>query len=313
MKMDTWRIACVGAGLIGQGWATLFSSKGYQVILQDVSKTALEDSLRAINKNLMFLEAKTILKPGEAAAAIKRIKTNTDISESVDSADYVQESVFDDLQLKSRVFKEIDMAVPDHAIIASSSSGLVMTEIQKATTRPERCVLVHPLLPVYLIPVVEIVGGEQTSPKTVKSSAELMRRLGKIPILLQKEVPGYIVNRLQAALLREAIDLVYKGVASAEDVDNAFCNGVGLRDPFIGPLLRAHLAGNGIERFLENYKQSYENRWRSMDTWESIPPLAVDAVIKGVRNMEMVREKPLDELKNWRDDMLVNLLKLIMD
>ncbi len=313
MKMDTWRIACVGAGLIGQGWATLFSSKGYQVILQDVSKTALEDSLRAINKNLMFLEAKTILKPGEAAAAIKRIKTNTDISESADSADYVQESVFDDLQLKSRVFKEIDMAVPDHAIIASSSSGLVMTEIQKATTRPERCVLVHPLLPVYLIPVVEIVGGEQTSPKTVKSSAELMRRLGKIPILLQKEVPGYIVNRLQAALLREAIDLVYKGVASAEDVDNAFCNGVGLRDPFIGPVLRAHLAGNGIERFLENYKQSYENRWRSMDTWESIPPLAVDAVIKGVRNMEMVREKPLDELKNWRDDMLVNLLKLIMD
>ena len=312
MKMDTWRIACVGAGLIGQGWTTLFSSKGYQVILQDVSKPALEDSLRAINKNLMFLEAKTILKPGDAAATIKRIKTNTDISESADSADYVQESVFDDLQLKSRVFKEIDMAVPDHAIIASSSSGLVMTEIQKATIRPERCVLVHPLLPVYLIPVVEIVGGEQTSSKTVKSSAELMRRLGKIPILLQKEVPGYIVNRLQAALLREAIDLVHKGVASAEDVDNAFCNGVGLRDPFIGPLLRAHLAGNGIERFLENYKQSYENRWRSMDTWESIPPLAVDAVIKGVRNMEMVREKPLDELKRWRDDMLVNLLKLIM-
>jgi len=313
MKMDTWRIACVGAGLIGQGWTTLFSSKGYQVILQDVSRSALEDSLREINKNLMFLEAKTILKSGGAAAAIKRIKTNTDISESVDSADYVQEAVFDDLQLKNRIFKEIDMAVPDHAIIASSSSGLVMTEIQKATTRPERCVLVHPLLPVYLIPVVEIVGGEQTSPKTVKSSAELMRRLGKIPILLQKEVPGYIVNRLQAALLREAIDLVYKGVASAEDVDNAFCNGVGLRDPFIGPLLRAHLAGNGIERFLENYKQSYENRWRSMDTWESIPPLAVDAVIKGVRNMEMVREKPLDELKRWRDDMLVNLLKLIMD
>ncbi|KKK88272.1 hypothetical protein LCGC14_2744860, partial [marine sediment metagenome] len=91
MKMDTWRIACVGAGLIGQGWTTLFSSKGYQVILQDVSKTALEDSLRAINKNLMFLEAKTILKPGEAAAAMARIKTNTDISESADSADYVQE------------------------------------------------------------------------------------------------------------------------------------------------------------------------------------------------------------------------------
>ena len=205
------------------------------------------------------------------------------------------------------------MTVPDHVIIASSSSGLVMTEIQKATTRPERCVLVHPLLPVYLIPVVEIVGGKQTSPKTVKSSAELMRRIGKIPILLQKEVSGYIVNRLQAALLREAIDLVYKGVASAEDVDNAFCNGVGLREPFIGPLLRAHLTGNGIERFLKNYKQSYENRWRSMDTWESIPSLAVDVVIKGVKNMEILREKPLDELKRWRDDMLVNLLKLIMD
>ncbi|MDP7354141.1 MAG: 3-hydroxyacyl-CoA dehydrogenase NAD-binding domain-containing protein [Desulfobacterales bacterium] len=168
MKKNSWRIACVGAGLIGQGWTTLFSSKGYQVILQDVSKTVLEGSLRTINKNRMFLEAKTILKPGESAAAMKRIKTTTDISESADSADYVQESVFDDLQLKSRVFKEIDMAVPDHVIIASSSSGLVMTEIQKATTRPERCVLAHPLLPVYRIPVVEIVGGKQTSPKTVK-------------------------------------------------------------------------------------------------------------------------------------------------
>ncbi|MAF33270.1 MAG: 3-hydroxyacyl-CoA dehydrogenase NAD-binding domain-containing protein [Desulfobacterales bacterium] len=107
MKKNSWRIACVGAGLIGQGWTTLFSSKGYQVILQDVSKTVLEGSLRAINKNLMFLEAKTILKPGESAAAMKRIKTTRDISESADSADYVQESVFDDLQLKSRVFKEI--------------------------------------------------------------------------------------------------------------------------------------------------------------------------------------------------------------
>jgi len=309
--MDISKVSCVGAGLIGQGWATLFSSKGLEVTLQDVTEAILDNAVRRVTSNLMFLEANSLLRQGEANAALKRIKTTTHIAEAVGNVHYVQESVPDNYDLKKQIFKEMDAVVPDKVILASSASGLMMTEIQKVTTRPERCVLAHPMLPAHLIPLVEIVGGQQTSRETVKATHELMKELGKTPIVLEREIPGYIVNRLQAALLREAIDLVDKGVASAEDVDKAFCMGTGLRDPLIGPLLRIHLAGSGVERFIESYSRSYQYRWETMETWTSIPPSAARAIIKGVSEMEAVRTKTLEEIKSWRDEMLVKLLKVV--
>jgi 3-hydroxypropionate dehydrogenase (NADP+) len=311
--MDIHKVACVGAGLIGQGWATLFSSAGFEVILQDVTEAILEKSVRVVKSNLMFLEANNLLKQGGADAALKRMKVSTLIGEAVGHADYVQESVPDHYDIKKKIFKEMDAAAPDHAILASSSSGLLMTEIQNVTTRPQRCVLVHPVLPVYLIPLVEIVGGEQTSRETVIAAYGLMKKLGKSPALLKREVPGYIVNRLQAALLREAIDLVDKGVASAEDVDKAFCMGIGLRDPIIGPFLRIHLAGGGVERFIENYSESYRHRWETMETWTSIPPSAAKKIVKAVKEMEVVRTKTLEEIKDWRDKMLIKVLQVIRE
>ena len=261
----------------------------------------------------MFLEANNLLKQGVADAALKRMKVSTLIGEAVCHADYVQESVPDHYDIKKKIFKEMDAAAPDDAILASSSSGLLMTEIQSVTTRPQRCVLVHPVLPVYLIPLVEIVGGEQTSRETVIAAYGLMKKLGKSPALLKREVPGYIVNRLQAALLREAIDLVDKGVASAEDVDKAFCMGIGLRDPIIGPFLRIHLAGGGVERFIENYSESYRHRWETMETWTSIPPAAAKKIVKAVKEMEVVRTKTLEEIKDWRDKMLIKVLQVIRE
>ena len=311
--MDIYRVACIGAGLIGQGWAALFSSAGLEVILQDVSETVLDKSLSGIRSILMFLESNHLLKQGEAEAALKRITRNPLLAQAVREADYVQESVPDDYEIKKKVFKEMDVAAPDHAILASSSSGLLMTEIQRVAMRPERCVLAHPALPVYLIPLVEIVGGEQTSRETVMATCDFMKRLGKVPALLKREVPGYIINRLQAALLREAIDLVDKGVASAEEVDKAFCMGIGLRDPIIGPFLRIHLAGDGVERFIENFSQSYRHRWETMETWTSIPPSAAKKMIRGVKEMEVVRKKTLEEIKHWRDQMLVKLLRVIRE
>jgi 3-hydroxypropionate dehydrogenase (NADP+) len=309
--MDIHKVACVGAGLIGQGWATLFSSAGIEVTLQDVTETVLEKAMEGVRSNLIFLEEKSLLKKGEANAALKRIKMSRLIGEAVREADYVQESVPDHYDFKKQVFREMDVAAPDHTLLASSSSGLLMTEIQKATRKPGRCVLVHPVLPVFLIPLVEIAGGEQTSRETLNATYDFMERLGKVPVLLKREVSGYIVNRLQAALLREAIDLVDKDVVSAEDVDKAFCMGIGLRDPIVGPFLRIHLAGDGVERFIENYSQSYHYRWETMETWTSIPPSAAKKVVKGVKEMEMVRSKKLEEIKIWRDEMLVKLLNVL--
>jgi len=311
--MDIRKVACIGAGLIGQGWATLFSSAGLEVMLQDVTGTVLEKSMRGVKSNLLFLEENHILQQGEAKAALGRITTSTLIGEAVRNADYVQESVPDDYDFKKQVFREMDIAAPEHAILASSSSGLLMTKIQKATTRPQRCVLVHPVLPVYLIPLVEIAGGDQTSRETLSAAYDFMKRLGKTPVLLKREVPGYIVNRFQAALLREAIDLVDKDIVSAEDVDKAFCMGIGLRDPIVGPFLRIHLAGGGIERFLENLSQSYRYRWETMETWTSIPPSAEKKMVKAVKEMEMIRTKTLEEINRWRDEMLVKLLRVIRD
>ena len=311
--MNIHKVSCVGAGLIGQGWATLFSSAGLEVILQDISEAVLKKSVRGVKSNLAFLEANNLLKQGEAKAALNRIRISTLIGEAVRNADYVQESVPDDYDFKKQVFKEMDAAAPDHAILASSSSGLLMTEIQKVTTRPERCVLVHPILPVYLIPVVEVVGGRQTSRETVIAAYDFMKRLRKVPVLLKREVPGYIINRFQAALLREAIDLIDKGVASAEEIDKAFCMGIGLRDPIVGPFLRIYLAGGGVERFLEHLSQSYRYRWETMETWTSIPPSAAKKMIKGVKEMKVVRTKTLEEIQNWRDEMLVKILNLMRE
>jgi 3-hydroxypropionate dehydrogenase (NADP+) len=309
MTIET--VACIGSGLIGQGWATVFSSKGLDVVIQDQTDHLLETSVARIESNLLFLEAHGILAKGEGTASLKRITLTTEISEAVRAAHYVQESTPDRYDLKKTVFEKMDAAAPERSILASSSSGLLMTEIQKAVRSPERCILVHPMLPVHLIPLVEIAGGEKTSPDTVMRTRDLMEGLGKVPVVLNREVSGYIVNRLQAALLRESLDLVQRNVASAEDVDKAFRMGIGLRDPFIGPFLRIHLAGGGIERFFENFSESYRNRWETMETWTSIPAAAVREAVEGVREMEVVQNKTLEEIESWRDEMLMKILEIV--
>jgi 3-hydroxypropionate dehydrogenase (NADP+) len=278
--------------------------------MQDLSEDLLKSATEQIALNLKFMESNGLLQKGKATPAGKHIRTTTELAEAVRGADYIQESVFDNYPVKKKVFKALDALVTADTIIASSSSGLLMSEIQTVVTRPERCVLTHPFLPVHLIPLVEIVGGGQTSPETVQVAYDLMVKLGKVPVRLKKEVSGYIVNRLQAAILREAVDLVVTGVASAEEVDKAFCAGIGMRDPFIGPLLRAHLAGDGIESFLENYSDSYRVRWESMATWKGVSPLMREALVKKVKAMPIVCENSLDQIKNWRDRMLVEMLKM---
>jgi 3-hydroxypropionate dehydrogenase (NADP+) len=310
MRNNIKNVTCVGSGLIGQGWATLLAAAGYQVCLQDLSDDKLKSALAQVQLNLQHLEDNGRLKAATAADAVKLIRTTLSLAEAVKDADFILESVPDKYSAKKPVFKEMDSLAPADTIFASSSSGLLMSEIQTAVTRPERCVLVHPFLPVHLLPLVEVVGGEQTAPEAVEISCQLMEKIGKAPVRLKKEVSGYIVNRLQAAVLREAIDLVASGVASATEVDQAFCTGMGMRDPFIGPLLRAYLAGNGIENFVAEYAESYRLRWGSMATWDTIDAPVREALINSVKEMPIVRDNSLEEIKDWRDRMLMEILKL---
>jgi 3-hydroxypropionate dehydrogenase (NADP+) len=310
MNEDIKNVACVGSGLIGQGWATLFAAAGFDVVMQDIGDEKLDNAREQVRLNLNHLADSGRLQTETAASAYKLIRTTLSLAEAVREADYILESVPDTYSAKKPVFKEMDALAPSDTILASSSSGLLMSEIQSAVTRPQRCVLVHPFLPVHLLPLVEVVGGEQTVPQTVEITCRLMEKIGKAPVRLKKEVSGYIVNRLQAAILREAMDLVSSGVASAEEVDQAFCTGMGMRDPFIGPLLRAHLAGNGIESFVENYAESYRIRWESMATWNTVSARVRDAVVDSVNRMPIVRNHSLDDIKSWRDKKLMEMLKL---
>jgi 3-hydroxypropionate dehydrogenase (NADP+) len=310
MRDNIKTVACVGSGLIGQGWATSFAAAGFGVIMQDIRDDKIYSALEQVRLNLIHLEDNGRLQTETADNAFSLIRTTLSLAEAVEAADYILESVPDRYAAKKPVFKEMDALAPPDTILASSSSGLLMSEIQTAVTRPERCILVHPFLPVHLLPLVEVVGGEQTVPQTVETTCRLMEKIGKAPVRLKKEVSGYIVNRLQAAILREAMDLVASGVASAQDVDQAFCTGMGMRDPFIGPLLRAHLAGNGIESFVETYAESYRLRWESMATWNTVSAQVRDTVVDSVNEMPILRDNSLEEIKSWRDKMLMQILKL---
>jgi len=304
-------IACVGAGLIGYSWSVVFAVSGLSVILQDVKDTILIDSLNHVKSSLTFLAEKGLIEKEESEAALDRVETTTSIKKAVEAADYVQESAPETYEFKKALFREMDVIAPESTVLASSSSALLMTEIQKATNNPQRCVLVHPWNPPHLMPLVEIAGGERTSKETINAACHLMTRVGKIPVILKKEAPGYIANRIQAAVLREAIDIVDKGIANVEDVDKAVSLGPALRWVVLGPFLNHHIGGKGIERFIETLGASYALRWSTMATWTMIPPEAASKVIKGVYETEVCRTMSSDEIAEWRDNKLVELLKII--
>jgi 3-hydroxypropionate dehydrogenase (NADP+) len=311
MKIE--KLACVGAGLIGHSWATLFASKGYTVNLQDQQEGNLTRAYNRIRSNLDFLARKGLLEEENPQDLLKRINVTTNLAKAVKNVDYVQESVFENYNVKKAVFREMDAVAQKDTVFASSSSGLLITEIQKATTKPDRCLIAHPFNPPHLIPLVELVPGEQTSPEVVNVIFEFMRRIGKVPVVLQREVPGHIANRLSAALWREAIDLVDKGVASVEDVDKALRVGPAIRWALMGVHLTYNLGGGsgGIEHFVDNLGPAFSSWWKTMDTWTSIPSSAATKVIEGVKETNLVQTKTREEIVNWRDEKILEVLKVV--
>ena len=304
------RVACVGSGLVGQGWATLFALAGYQVALEDVTEQKVEDALKRVEKQMLFLEVKGLARG--AKEAIQRLSGTTSLTEAMGRADYVQESVYESYPAKKEIYQKMDESTEPNVILASSTSGLMMSEIQKATKHhPERCIVAHPWNPSYLVPLVELSPGEKTSPETTKRTHQLMEDIGKIPVTLKKEAPGFIANRLSAALWREALNLVDTGVASAEDVDKAIVNGPGLRWAIMGPYLTYHLGGGkgGIEYLMRHIDVSKAKWLETMAKWTETPETAVDKAIKGVYEMTLVKEHNLEELEEWRDNRLVDILK----
>ena len=304
------RVVCVGSGLVGQGWASLFAIAGYQVTLVDVNQKILDSAIGRVEGQMRFLEEAGLTKDAERAS--KLLSTTTSLDEAVGRADFVQESIFESYPAKKEVYGKMDEAADERVILSSSSSGLMMSEIQKAAkSHPERCIVSHPWNPSYLVPLVELSPGDHTSQETIKKTYELMEDIGKVPVVLKREVPGFIANRLSAALWREALNLVDSGVASVEDVDKAVVNGPGLRWAIMGPYLTYHLGGGkgGIEYLMRHIDVSKAKWLETMAKWTETPETAVEKAIDGVYELDSVRNHTYDELEVWRDSQLVDILK----
>ena len=309
--MDIKNVSCIGVGTIGHSWATLFSIKGLDVSIYDMSKELLNSAMNRIRFSANFLAEKGFITKKEVSDALNRINITNSISECVKDSDYVQESAFESYDVKREIFSEIDKA-NDSTIIASSTSGLLMSEIQKAALKPERCIVAHPWNPPLLLKLVEIVPGKKTNQTATKTTYDFIEKLSKIPVIVKKEVPGFIGNRLQAALWREALNLVNEGVASVEDVDKAVWAGPGARWSIMGPFLTLHLGGGpkGLKYHIDTIQHGFNEYLKSMNDWKEIPYHAVLKAIAGLDEVPMIKKKSFEDMVRWRDDKLSKILKI---
>ena len=306
MTKQIKRVAVIGTGVIGASWTALFLAKGIDVVATDVAPGA-EGRLREyIDQAWPALQK---LGAGSRASA-GTLTFDADLAAAVKGADLVQENGPERIDFKRTLYRQLDQLLPPEVIIASSSSGLTMSEIQSACPEhPERCVIGHPFNPPHLIPLVEIVGGAKTSEDTIERAAAFYTSIGKRTIRLHKEVPGHVANRLQAALWREIVHLISEGVVSVADADTAVSWGPGLRWGVMGPTMLFHLGGGegGIEHFFDQFTGPMTAWWKVLGS-PQITPEVRKTVVAGV--LQEAQQRSLKELAEQRDDVLLGLLAL---
>ncbi len=306
---DINKIACIGAGTIGASWATLYLWKGFVTTVQSRRETSVEAARKLITSNLEFLCKKEIITQEELENALSKAIYTTNLEEALDGVQFIHESASETYEVKRDILEVADRLVPK-AIFASSTSGLLISEIQKNSKFPERCITAHPFNPPHLIPLVELVKGEQTSEETVQLCYDFYKELGREPIIINKEVPGHVASRIQLALWRECADLVLNGVCSVQDVDLACCYGPGLRWALMGPHLIWDLSNpQGISATLDHIGPSMDGWLPDMADWHKIPKNSGEVISAGLK--EEIGDRTHDEIKAWRDDKLIEILKLV--
>ena len=300
------RIGIVGTGVIGASWAAEFLARGFDVVATDPAPNA-EANLRK------YIDAAWPALTGlglNATASRDRLSFTTDMKRALAQVDLVQENGPERKEFKTQLFADMDAATPPDSIIASSSSGLTMSVMQSACKHPERCVIGHPFNPPHLIPLVEVVGGEKTSPETVRRAIEFYSSIGKKPIHLRKEVVGHVANRLQAAIYREVVNLIQLGVVDVADADTAVCWGPGLRWGVMGPSMLFHLGGGqgGIQHFMEHLAPAVASWWKDLGNFSEWPTGSKETIAAGVTGA--ANGRTIDDLEALRDDVLLELIKL---
>ena len=246
-------IAVIGAGLMGHGIAQIFAVHGHSVALMDLQEDLLVRAIENIRGNLGLMAQKGIVSAAEMEPAIQRIKTTTDLQEAVSQAQFVVEAVLEKLELKQQIFKDIDSFSPPDAILATNTSVISITQIAQKSKNRSRIVGTHFWNPPYLIPLVEVIRGDETAAEMVEKTYALLQRVGKHPVRVHKDVPGFVGNRLQHALWREAVSIVANGIADAATVDECIKFGFGLRLPQLGPMENIDMVGTDLTLAIHDY------------------------------------------------------------
>lgn len=297
---EVTRVAALGGGVIGQSWTALFLAAGKSVALFDPDPAAEARVRRAVEAAWPALVELGVATRPELAG---ELVVCTDARSAVEGAHFVQESVPERIELKHELYAEIEPVLGEDAVVASSASGLTLTELQAGWVRPNRFVLGHPFNPPHLVPLIEVMGNQRTGAGVVDVARGFYESVGKVTIEVRREVPGHVANRLQAALWREVIHLVNEGVASVDDIDTAISSGPGLRWAAWGPTTLFHLGAGegGLAAFCDRYADSF-NRW-----WDDLgdPRLDEATAARLVDGLTAARSGDLDAMAAQRDAMVV--------
>ena len=298
------KVALIGCGLIGQSWAISFLSAGFDVSLFDPVKNVTKKAKEKIRVKLSDLQNYGLIKNKNISDYLDRIHLAHDLSDAVRDSIYIQESGPEDLDIKKDLTDRIDVATPENIPIASSTSGIPTSMYARDIKGQNRCLVAHPINPPHLIQAVEIVPAPFTTDTITQATKKIITAIGKEPLALKKEIPGFVVNRLQGALLSEAFNLVKDGISSAEDIDKAISEGLGLRWSFMGPFQTIHLnAPEGIAGYVNRYEKMYREMFNKTDIeWSS--------VIKNGLEEELLKLYPLierEKLEKERDNKLAKL------
>ena len=299
------KIAIIGTGVIGSGWTLRLLAKKKEIYIFEPSikqKKYLLDEIKRTTKSLKnFYKVATI--------STKKLYFKKTIRDAVKDVDLIQENVPENEKIKKKIVKEISKWSKPNAIIASSSSGLLPSRIQSACKNPARFIIAHPFNPVYLLPLVEIVKGEKTKLDFIKKSEIFYRSLGMIPLIVKKEVEGYLSDRLQESMWRESLHIINENIASTDDLDKAIIHGPGLRWSLMGTFLTFHLAGGkkGMRHMLSQFGPSLKLPWTKLKAPKLTKKLS-NRIIKGTKKQS--KGKSIKELTTIRDNFLIDLLKL---
>ena len=300
-------VAIIGTGFIGRAWAISHARGGNTVRLWDQDAAAAGKAKDYIAALLPDLAANDLLNGDTPEQVLSRIHAKATLADAVANVEYVQENTFERLDVKIAVFKLLDEATPRSAVLASSTSALLPSAFTEGLAGRARCVVVHPINPPYVIPAAEVVPAPWTSPDTVERAAAVIRAIGQKPIVMKREIDGFVMNRLQGALLEEAFRLVADGYASVEDVDIGIREGLALRWSFMGPFETIDLnAPGGIRDYCQRYESIYSNIWPSAQHRIDWNGPVLDEIEADRR--KLLETSQLQARQEWRDRRLMALI-----